>query len=296
MMDFTEITIANIDGEAAETVADLFNRYGYGGAVLDSYPPDFSRVTVRTVIPSEDSDRLAQIELLLALIGQALPGGLPAATLQPVGKSDWATAWREHFHPIRVGRNFVIKPSWREVQPAPGEIVIEIDPGLAFGSGLHPTTQLCLKILESLPLTGQSLFDVGTGSAILALAGLKLGARPVRAVDVDEVALQVARENFERNGYAPDQAGLVETAVGSAADRGQRQWQIVVANILAHTLLELMPDLRAALAPAGRLILSGIIAEQEEAMLAGLARHRLRLVERHLDGDWLALVTAALED
>jgi ribosomal protein L11 methyltransferase len=289
-MDFIEITISDIDGEAAETVSELFNRYGYGGAVLETFPPDFERVTVRTVVSKEDDERLRQIELMLALIGQALPGGLPEPKLQLVGKSDWAESWKEHFHVIRVAQNFVIKPSWRDYSPGEGDLVIEIDPGLAFGSGLHPTTQLCLKVLETLPLAGQSLFDVGTGSAVLALAALKLGAGPVRAVDVDEVAVVVARENFERNGYPPDDSPQVVAAIGSAADRGAQQWQVVVANILAHILIEIMADLRAALASDGRLLLSGIIAEQEPAMLAGLAAHNLRIVERHTMDDWVAFV------
>ncbi len=292
-MDFIEIAIIDIDGEAAETVGELFNRYGYGGAVIEAVPPDFDRVTVRTVIPTEDAERLRQIEMMLALIGQALPSGLPEPRLQVVGESDWATSWKEHFHTVRIGRRFVIKPSWREHTPQADDIVIEIDPGLAFGSGLHPTTQLCLKILETMPLTGQSFFDVGTGSGILSLAALRLGAAPVRAVDVDDVALRFARENFERNGYTPDTAGRLphlETAVGSAQAAGGRQWQLVVANILAHILIEIMPDLVAAVADGGRLILSGIIKEQEAEMQAAIARHHLQIIERFEEGDWVALV------
>ncbi len=141
-MDFIEIAVEDIDGEAAETVCDLFNRYGYGGAVVEALAPDFEKVTVRTVILSEDDDRLREIEVLLSLIGQALPQGLPEPRLRLVGQSDWADSWKEHFHVVRVGRNIVIKPGWRDYTASSGDIVIEIDPGLAFGSGLHPTTQL----------------------------------------------------------------------------------------------------------------------------------------------------------
>ena len=304
-MDFIEIAIIDIDGEAAEAVGELFNRYGYGGAVMESYAPHFDKVTVRTVIPSEDDYRLREIEVMLALIGQALPSSLPEPRLQFVGKSDWAESWKAHFHPVRVGRRFVIKPSWREYTPVPNDLVIEIDPGLAFGSGLHPTTQLCLKILEDLPLHSKSFFDVGTGSGVLALAALKLGAQPVRAVDIDEVAVRVARENFERNGYPltgkalsgfENLTGLkekvtgIETAVGSALDRGGRPWQIVVANILAHILMDLMPDLAAALAPDGQLILSGLLAEQEMGVITAAAAQGLHLVDRRTDEDWVVLI------
>jgi ribosomal protein L11 methyltransferase len=257
----------------------------------------FDKITVRTVIPSEDDHRLREIEVMLALIGRALPGGLPEPRLQFVGKSDWAESWKAHFHPVRVGQHFVIKPSWRDYTPTADDIVIEIDPGLAFGSGLHPTTQLCLKILEEMPLHGQTLFDVGTGSGILALAALKLGAVSVRAVDVDDVAVRVACENFERNGYPlsnpsplEGEETQLEVAVGSATDTSGRQWDIVVANILANTIIELLPDLKAALAPSGQLILSGIIAEQEASVTAAATVQDLHLVDRRIEEDWVALV------
>lgn len=312
-MDFIEIALIDLNGEAAETVGELFQRYGYGGAVMESYPPDFDKITVRTVIPSEDDRRLGEIEMMLSLIGQALPGGLPQPRLQFVGQSDWAESWKEHFHPVRVGRRFVIKPSWCDYTPTGDELVLEIDPGLAFGSGLHPTTQLCLEILEELPLAGQSLFDVGTGSGVLALAALKLGIAQVRAVDIDEIAVRVALENFERNGFVhplpnpppaegegvypapspaprPPSPVSVETAVGSAAENGGRQWDVVVANILANVLVELMPGLAAALAPGGRLILSGLLAEQEAGVTQAAAAHGLSLVDRRCQEDWVALV------
>lgn len=290
-MDFIEIVIADINGEAAEAVAELFNRYGHGGAVIEAFPPDFENVTVRTVIPADDTALRARIEALLALMGQALPAGLPEPQFQTIGESDWANAWKEHFHVVRIGRRFVIKPGWRDHTPVDNDIVIEIDPGLAFGSGLHPTTQLCLKLFEEMDLAGQSVFDVGTGSGVLSIAALRLGAGPIRAVDIDDVAVRVAKENFERNGYPPQQPGVpLETAVGSAADHGGRQWQLVVANILAHILINLMPDLAAALAPGGKLILSGMIEEQESEVTAKAQAHGLVVVDRKVEEDWVALV------
>ncbi|GAB4434785.1 MAG: 50S ribosomal protein L11 methyltransferase [Anaerolineae bacterium] len=296
-MDFLEIAVTGIDGEAAETVSELFNRYGYGGAVIEAIAPDFERVTVRTVIPHDDLDRRRDIEVMLALIGKALPHGLPEPRFTQVGENDWATSWREHFHVVRIGRRFVIKPGWREYSPTGNDIVIEIDPGLAFGSGLHPTTQLCLKIFEEmdddsravelLPLAGQEIFDVGAGSGILTIAAMKLGAGRARAVDIDDVAVRVADENFALNGVA----GQVESAIGSAADTGGRQWPLVVANILAHILINLMPYLAAAVAPGGQLILSGMIDSQEADVRAAAEAHGLRVIARRQEEDWVALIT-----
>lgn len=293
-MDFTEIAIIGIDGIAVETVSELFNRYGYGGAVIETHAPDFDKVTVRTVLPSADRQGLHHIEMMLALIGRALPDGLPQPRLQLVGKSDWAESWKEHFHVVRVGRKFVVKPGWRDYTPEPDDIIIEIDPGLAFGSGLHPTTQLCLKILEDMPLQIKSFFDVGVGSGVLSIAAYKLGATPIRAVDIDQVAVDVARENFERNGIFPlvvsGARAQVEAVAGSAADTAGRQWQIVVANILAHILIDIMPDLAAALAPNGTLILSGMIAGQEADVSAAATAQNLRIVDSRKAEDWVALL------
>lgn len=297
-MDFLEIAVPGIDGEAAETVSELFNRYGYGGAVIEAIAPDFERVTVRTVIPHDDIDKRREIEVMLALISKALPHGLPEPRFTPVGENDWATSWREHFHVVRIGRRFVIKPGWRDYTPTGDDIVIEIDPGLAFGSGLHPTTQLCLKIFEEmdgdtrpaefLPVAGQQIFDVGAGSGILTIAALKLGAAHARAVDIDDVAVRVADENLALNGVA----ARVDSAVGSAADAGGRRWPLVVANILAHILIQLMPDLAAAVAPGGQLILSGMIDSQEADVRAAAEAHGLRVIARRQEEDWVALITS----
>ncbi len=283
-MDFLKLSLETLDGEAVEVVANVFNRYGYGGAVMESAPPNFDRVTVRTVIPATDEDTLQKIEIALALVGQALPQPLPELQKEYIGENDWAESWKENFHVVHIGR-VVIQPSWREYTAQPNDVVVHLDPGVAFGSGLHPTTSLCLRILQEMPLTNVAMFDVGTGSGILSVAAAKMGASPIRAVDVDDVAVRVAAENFTLNGVSP-----IETAVGSAAAHGGHQWSLVVANILSNILIDIMADLRAALATDGQMILSGIINEQEKAMLDSLSEHRLKIVSRYVEGDWIALV------
>jgi len=284
-MDFIELSVSNIDGEAAEAVSEVFNRYGYGGAVLEMTPPDFKQVTVRTVIPAEDAHLLSEIEVVLALMGEVLPGGIPEARTKLIGENDWAESWKENFHVLKIGPRVVIQPSWRDYTPDPDDVVIRLDPGVAFGSGLHPTTKLCLEILQEMPLAGLDMFDVGTGSGILSIAAARMGAGPIRAVDVDDVAARVAEENFTLNDL-PD----IQTAVGAAEAPGGRQWSLVMANILSNILIEIMADLKAALASDGRLILSGIIAEQEKPLLDCLAEHRLQIQSRYVDGDWIAFV------
>ena len=284
-MDFTQLSLEDIDGEAAEVVADVFNRYGYGGAVMESFPPDFRRISVRTVIPVEDHDSRQKIEIALALISQVLSYDLPPLKTAFVGENDWAESWKENFHVVRIGKRVVIQPSWRDYEAETDDIVIHLDPGVAFGSGLHPTTRLCLEILENYPLKAVDMFDVGTGSGILSIAAAKLGASPIRAVDVDDVAVRVAKENFELNGLPQ-----IETGVGSAEANTGKQWSLVVANILSNILIDIMGDLKAALADDGQMILSGIINEQEQAMLDSLTKHRLKIQSRYVDGDWIALI------
>lgn len=289
-MDFVEVTVSNIDEEAAEAVSEVFNRHGYGGAVIETVPPDFSRITVRTVIPAEDDQLLRKIEVALALMDKALPKGLPAPQLRFIGENDWAESWKEHFHVVHIGERIIVQPSWRDYKPNPGDVVIRLDPGVAFGSGLHPTTQLCLRILQQLPLEGVDVFDVGTGSGILAIAAAKMGAKPVRAVDVDDIAIRVAHENFARNDLTD-----IEVAVGSAEATGARQWSLVVANILSNVLIEIMANLEVALASHGLLILSGIINEQEQSMRDCLAHHHLHIQTRYVEEDWIAFVVSKIE-
>jgi len=284
-MDFVEFALEGLDGEAVEVVCEIFNRYGYGGAVVEMPPPDFKRATVRTVIPAADGDTLQKVEIALALIDRALPQGIPPFQKRFVGENDWAESWKEHFHVVRIGPRVVVQPSWRDYAANPEDVVIHLDPGMAFGSGLHPTTKLCLEILQTMPLTGLDMFDVGTGSGILSIAAAKMGAAPVLAVDVDDVAVRVARENFALNGLP-----AIQTAVGSAEAAGGRQWSLVAANILSNILIEIMPNLKAALSETGRLILSGIISEQEPPVRACLAECGLQLQARHVDGDWIAFV------
>jgi ribosomal protein L11 methyltransferase len=212
-------------------------------------------------------------------------------------EADWATAWRQDYTIQHIGRHMVIAPSWLTYQAEAEDVVITIDPGMAFGTGLHPSTRLCLMGLENTALRGRSLLDVGTGSGVLAIYAAKAGAHPVVAVDTDEVAVKVARENAERNGVA-DQ---VQLGCGSIASQGYElengssalwpgPFDVIAINILAEIIAQLAPVLAAHLKPEGRVVAAGIIQEREEIVRAAWAEVGLRVVQRVQEGDWVSLI------
>jgi ribosomal protein L11 methyltransferase len=234
---------------------------------------------------SEGEKRL-QIEQGLWHLGQIGPDFVGELTTREVAEEDWANAWKEYYHVLHLGRRVVIKPSWRDYAPQPDEVVLELDPGMAFGTGLHPTTSMCLRLLEERVQPGMRALDVGTGSGILALAAAKLGAASVLALDVSSVAVEAAQANVRANGLAEH----ISVRLGSIEEASGERYDLVVANIIARVIAELAPALVGALAPGGLLIASGIIDERltlaEDALrAAGLAE-----IERVRDGDWFSLV------
>ncbi|HEV2250261.1 MAG TPA: 50S ribosomal protein L11 methyltransferase, partial [Candidatus Limnocylindria bacterium] len=200
--------------------------------------------------------------------------------VREIQDEQWLETWKASFKPIRVGA-FLVRPTWSDAPPGDA-IVLSLDPGMAFGTGLHPTTQACLRALSRIDVSGKRIADVGTGSAILAIACAKRGAREVVAVDVDEVAVREAGENVARNGVT------VDLGVGSAADL-EGPFDVVLANIVAAVLQKIAPDLAALVAPAGRLVVAGIIATEERETLAAFTAQGLRPVARDQEGDWVSV-------
>ena len=206
-----------------------------------------------------DSDATALRDRLGAALAPGPPGAL---RVEPLQDQAWERAWLEHFRPMRFGRRLWVVPGGQAADLADGDVAIELDPGLAFGTGTHPTTALCLEWLDSLALGGRRVIDLGCGSGILAVAALRLGAASAVAIDHDPQALLATRENAARNGVAARLMVLDTTAAPPApAD-------VVLANILAGTLIELAPGITALVAPGGRLALSGILADQVDGVLA----------------------------
>ncbi len=298
-MKWIELSV-EADREAVEAISELFAKYGYNAGVAieesiipdedeeDKYELDLDRpVMVSTWLPNDE--RAEEVRELIAQhlwhLGQMRYISPLQVTISD--EEDWANAWKEHYHVLRVGRHIVIRPSWREYTAEPGDVSIELDPGMAFGTGLHPTTRLCLAALEDYVTAGMSVLDLGTGSGILAIAAAKLGAATVLAIDNDPVAVKSANENAALNGVVASQIRIAE---GTLAAAGNVQFDLVVANIIAKVIIELAHDLAAALLPDGTLIVSGIIEDKADSVALALAAAGLHNRERRHEGDWVALV------
>ncbi|MCI0395372.1 MAG: 50S ribosomal protein L11 methyltransferase [Chloroflexi bacterium] len=295
-MHWLEVSVTT-DGEAAEAVSEYLEPFAYGNGVAleqlgDANSPDPDAlepvVTVKIYVPGdEDTPALRRrIEEILYHLGRLYP--IPPPTFRELQEEDWANAWKVHYQPFRVGRRLWIEPSWQADSPAAaGDVVIRLDPGMAFGTGLHPTTQMCLQALEEMVWPGAWVLDVGAGSGILAIAAARLGAAKVLALDSDRLAARATVENARQNGVQEN----IVVFQGTLAAVGLKGWDVVVVNILAPVIESLVAEgLLAYLAADGRLVLSGIIEEQtagvEAAVIAAGGEIERQLVVR----DWVGLV------
>ncbi len=285
-MDWLEIQVETT-GEGAEAVAEVLSRFAPRGVALEAGPEGFGigPVVVRAYIPADDQmpQTRRRVEEALWHLGQILP--LPSPSFRIVAETDWAEAWKRHLTVLHVGRRLVIRPSWLPYTPTEGEVVVELDPGMAFGTGTHPTTQMCLRALEDWVRPGARVLDLGTGSGILAITAAKLGAGQVLALDTDPQAVAVARENVYRNGVAD----RVRVAPGSL-ERAIGRFDVVAVNILARVLIEMAEQgLARRLAPEGRLVVAGLLAGQEEEVRNAFQRNGLAVIGRQQVEDWVAL-------
>ena len=275
------------DGEAAEAVSEVFNRY-YGAVLCTDFDEsvDTAVVTVKTYLPLDEEGLKTRrrIEEALWHLSQIYP--LPAPEFRQLTEDDWAHAWKKHYHVVRVGQRMVIKPTWQEYNPQPDDVVVVLDPGMAFGTGLHPTTRMCLQALEKHLKPGDAVLDLGTGSGILAIAAAKLGASSVLALDNDPLAVRTALTNAKSN----EVPNVVTVELGSL-DEAAGEFDLVLVNILARVIIELADQgLMDRVRPNGRIVLAGIVVEQEAAVVAALREHRMEVVERRQEKDWVALV------
>ena len=293
-----EVTLV-LDDELAEPVADVLARFAPGGVALgyDNVDPDPERphagpFRVQAYLPADENLPATQAALAEALwhLGQIRP--LPEPALRFVENQDWSESWKRHYRPLRLGRHLVIIPSWATTALGPDDVPVLLDPGMAFGTGTHPTTQLCLELLEENLRPGMTVIDLGCGSGILGLAALRLGAGLVLALDTDPEATRATQDNARLNQIGAN----LRTHLGSLTDLLQGGVQpgrapLVVANILAGTLARMLGEgLPRVLEPGGRLILSGILREQSAEVEAALEASGMRLMEQRTREDWVALV------
>ena len=305
LVNWLEVSLL-VEGEAAEAVADALARFApEGGVVIESTSIQAvaemegqeegrpaGPLRVRCYLPADGQleDTRRRLEEALWHLGRILP--LPEPTYRPVAEADWAEAWKASYHPVRLGKRLVIVPAWLDPPLLPEEIPIRLEPGMAFGTGTHPTTQLCLTVLEDLLQPGQAVLDLGCGSGILAIAAARLGASWVLAVDIDPGAVRIARENALANGVQDrvrvEQGSLFEVLEGRFGPPGS---DLVLANILARAITQFAEQgLADAMAPEGKLVVSGILAEQVIEVEGALRTGGLTVTQQRRIEDWVALV------
>lgn len=310
-MNWSEISI-HTTAEATEAVTSLLYELGANGVVIEDpevlhrqwdtpygeiyqlSPDDFpdEGVFVKAYLPVDSSQLIDVVEELKEQLAELTTFGLDIGkatiAVNDVHEDEWAHAWKKYYKPIHVTERMTIKPVWEEYEvKSADEIIIEMDPGMAFGTGTHPTTILCLQALEKYLRPGDRVYDVGTGTAILSIAAVKLGARHVLAMDLDEVAVRSAQANVELNGVHD----RITVQQNNLLDGIEEQVDVVVANILAEVILRFTDDVYRLLKPDGVFIASGIIEARAEDVKQALVASGLEIVETILIDDWVAIVS-----
>ena len=306
-MKWAEVSITT-SHEATEFIAEIFHDLGASGVVIEdpelvnSYirsgqwdytdipeAENTEVVTVKAYLPVDDEldEKLRSFEREVnALSSHNVDKGPGAISCSEIQDEDWAENWKQYFHTEKVGDIIVIKPTWEDYEASPDDVVIELDPGEAFGTGTHPTTAMCIRELETLVKGGMTVFDVGTGSGILSIAAARLGAAKITAVDYDRTALKVAKENIEQNHVAAvitlGQSDILKQVEGKA--------DLVIANIIADIIIRLFDELEAHLNPGGSLLASGIIADRIGDVTEAALAHGFTIDKVVETGGWAAMV------
>jgi len=302
-VEWLEIAVRT-PAEGVELISGILIEMGTGGVVIEdpalilqyareAHPDEWAipeaalkgRPLVKGYLPC-DEVLLNRVEELKININQLGLEPKPEINTGVVAEEDWANAWKKYYKTVRIGERLVIKPSWEDYTPLAGDLVIEMDPGMAFGCGTHATTALCLKLLEKYIRPGITVYDIGTGSGILAVAAAKLGAGQVLAVDIDPVACRAALENAERNKMRT----LVSVRQGNLMELLDNGADLVVANIIADVIAGFAPDAAKALSPGGIFIASGIICDKAEMVRGAVEAAGLSVCEQLEEGLWVALV------
>jgi len=299
-VEWSEIRVST-EEPCAEVIAGLFHEWGAGGVIIEDphairqhiaqgnwelhgFEQEYlerSSVVIRAFYPAPYTLTSKQIDDLRTVAGNSCH--IEVLTVQD---EDWASNWKAYYHPARVGRRLVIKPSWESYTPQGEDLIIELDPGMAFGTGTHITTRQCLEMMEISLIPGQRVLDIGTGSGILAIAAAKLGAGEVKAIDIDPVAVEIAQQNIRQNG--------VESRVTAVHQDLAEFWapeaDLVTANLTGPVLRQLLERLISLTRSGGRMILAGIGREQWPQLQTVMIQKGLILEKTNRDEDWVAVL------
>ena len=293
--------------ETAEAVSEVMSRYAPNGVAIEQIARDIRLgadegaaaqlepiAAVRAYLPLEEDveTKRKQIEEALWHLAQIAP--IPEPTFRIVAESDWANAWKEHYHVVHLGDRFVVKPTWREYQAQPGEIVMELDPGMAFGTGLHPTTRMCLAAIEKHARPEMHTLDLGTGSGILAIGAALLGVKSIVGIDNDPLAVKVAAENAALNHVTEQitvELGSLAEAKAAAMAGRPAGFDLIIVNILARVIIGLCEaGLGRVVRSGGLAIFAGLIDAQEYGVREALQAQGLAVIDRLQEKDWVCLI------
>lgn len=286
--------------EYVEPLSHIFTRYGDGVVVelaggfnpdeLEKPPADEQWAIVKTYLPIDATtdSRRAQIDIGVRLVAKL--ANISPLQERTIKDEEWEQSWKEGFNVLHIGKRIVIRPTWRRYQPKPNEAVVDLDPGMAFGTGHHPTTLMCLLELEALIRPEMRVLDVGTGSAILAMTAAKLGAAEVMALDIDPVAVEVAQSNVAYNhleGIIKVCAGTLPSPLASSAS-----FDLVLANISAKAICQLSHHLIDTLKTDGALVVSGMIQERQQEVVQHLGQAGGKIERVRREGEWVTIVAS----
>lgn len=303
-MEFKKIMAVFESGNPAlaeELVSDMFFSAGITGVVchLPLAEPDEGFGTRTLDPPAEniiegylpDTDEAdAVVEKITGRAGELERDGIRVSIrIGSVADRDWADAWKQHFHVMHITDRIVVKPAWQPFDPGPEDIVIHLDPGMAFGTGTHPSTCMCLRQIEKNLVPGQHFLDVGCGSGILMIAAAKLGAAKLTGIDTDQTAVTITRKNLAKNHISLDRCFLF---TGTLDQAPPARYDLIAANIIAQTIAAIMKDIKKCMAPHARAILSGIIQERLPEVTDALHCHGLKIIHQDTIEEWVTLTVA----
>ena len=249
---------------------------------------DDVKVTGFYPLDERASDTAAHVREKLSKLSELAPGvelGKLTVTMSTIDDEDWAENWKKSYKPFRLGKHIVIRPGWEEYSPEPDDKIITIDPGMAFGTGTHETTGMCVSLVEEIVKPGMTVIDVGTGTGILAIAAAHMGAKDVLAIDIDRVAVRVAAENVRINGFE----GTIRCVAGDLLENVEEQADVVIANIIADVIILMAQPVRAHIADGGRFICSGISSERKQDVLDALNAAGYTVLDVLERGGWCAI-------